>query len=238
MPAVRRWTSGIFAALSLVVCAIAVGLWAAGWFWHGWSYDRQAADHGFTARVSEDGVMSFDRWRAEPAGGASPPPLLRSMWGPAADSEDVERSLAGFTYWRHASFTHGTRAYHLSGPLWPLVLLAAIAPTHWLLKRRNLRPRLGLNHPAVGRVILLIVLAGGFVLLVASQSAPVLLIAVPLVALVVGAEALGLSRRAWREGRRNRGLCARCGYDLRACKSRCPECGEAVVLRPSRRAGG
>ena len=52
---------------------------------------------------------------------------------------------------------------------------------------------------------------------------------IPCWALVAGSVLFALlpAGRAWRRLRRSTpGLCARCGYDLRATPGRCPECGE------------
>ena len=57
-------------------------------------------------------------------------------------------------------------------------------------------------------------------------------IGVPHWALVAAASVLpaAVARRRWRERRRRRaGVCAKCGYDLRATPERCPECGAAAA---------
>jgi len=35
----------------------------------------------------------------------------------------------------------------------------------------------------------------------------------------------------WRNVRKDEGVCERCGYDLRASRGRCPECGEPIPFR-------
>ena len=54
---------------------------------------------------------------------------------------------------------------------------------------------------------------------------PLWLPSLPLLALVLSLGVIPLLRR---RKRKKLGLCVKCGYDLRASKERCPECGEGI----------
>jgi hypothetical protein len=55
-------------------------------------------------------------------------------------------------------------------------------------------------------------------------------LAVTLVAVAAASLEIRQRRKQWR--RRREGLCAFCGYDLRASANRCPECGTVLTIAP------
>jgi hypothetical protein len=75
------------------------------------------------------------------------------------------------------------------------------------------------------------------ILFIAFEAIGLLAIVVLLVAVLVGGMTdLWHHRRDFLEQRRlARGLCPRCGYDLRCSRSRCPECGRPVRAYPTPR---
>jgi hypothetical protein len=70
----------------------------------------------------------------------------------------------------------------------------------------------------------------GFVYNAATPSNPIFFAGVPLwaVAVPLAFASVVFATKARGEGRARRGLCVRCGYDLRATPDRCPECGSRV----------
>ncbi len=87
----------------------------------------------------------------------------------------------------------------------------------------------------------MIPLAGNLALLTAHSDAPRIvwwIVGITPVAASIGALIWSIAMvRAWRRDlhRHQNGLCMRCGYDLRANKERCPECGEPILARKFQR---
>lgn len=242
----RRPSLDIIALLSLLLVGATVALWALGATGR-LSYRRESPDSQLTVAVKR-GAVDIARRQEDPSIAPRPGSLLeRATNTRIIETDDVEIRLAGFVYEGVTDPVALIRERHLAVPLWPLALLGTIAPLCWLRRRRRRpdpdQPSGDAIDDVLGgrfvRVGVLVALAAGVALFALRHFTPFLLIAIGLIVLGAGAEALGLSRAARAESRRVRGLCARCGYDVRGSRTRCPECGEVIspYVRPRSGAG-
>jgi hypothetical protein len=195
----KRFLFATFAALSLLLSIVAVGLWVRS-RWIAETYGRETANApggprwGWTLS-SSGGLLRSELWRRQIANSAADPSASGYFRGPFDSSRDdaAERAyldslgavqFLGFAFARYDMDPFGGRSVKPGAP-----------------------PR-----PAATQRVWIVHLPDWAIALV-SAVLPALYV-----------RGFYRRRRSRREGR-----CRRCGYDLRASPDRCPECGAAVV---------
>jgi hypothetical protein len=203
---ILRLLGGVLCVASLLLCALI----AYGWLrshWYADVFERQSETRtaaglhttGTTRLTSSAGSVAFTRTRND----------LRQS-GPylGIDFRTGEESLEP---WPPTPY-HFVKYDHRVTDPYRIVLL-----------RKTLLQKLGFNARSMSNASTFG--AGTDGTTVSDWSVRVPHWALLLLAALPPVFGFGVITRAVRRGRRKRGLCANCGYDLRASADRCPECG-------------
>ncbi len=212
----KRWIINILCGLSLLACFAAAGMWVRSQLWvdharYVWvrgELARLAGESDLFAPGRARGFNPLCRYTAGPAGCTNWEQQLESNQGAVgirlrrAEFAAKEERLGYFPGWQ---FWPATRAG--VDPLYDFSLTSHARSSPWW--QLGFHYLAGTGRSAASRETIWIVNVPYWAITLAAALLPAWL-------------ALQQRRRIWRI---KAGLCATCGYDLRASKDRCPECG-------------
>ena len=202
---IMRFAGGTLCTLSLVLCATI----AFGWPRSYWFADvLERSTNGVTASA----LHSRHELRVVSSRGSVAVTLTRRHEQQLAPRFHTDRNFKEFTLqqWPPMPFHHVGYSH------------ATMEPEHVKLLRRTWYQKLGFNARTMSRSSMN---RAGDVERLSEWAVRVPHWALLLTTAAPAVVGFGLVARAVRRWRRNRGQCESCGYDLRATKDRCPECG-------------